>query len=355
MRGTLVTPIGRGPMAVAAGLNRALPDPDLLEHVRTHYRVGGVELTMDLGGSRSENLLVTTGSGMLVVRAYPATYTLDRLLAIQSVRRALNAHGVASPLALRALNGESWTRHDGRLVEVEEYVHHSARLDSWERLETALPVLARAHTVLRQLGVSPASRKSPLGNYPTTAEVLEWTSRARSRFEGGSSSATSTSFLRSSEGLAQRIRALEGSLGGALPAQVIHGNFWGNSVLFRSGRVVLVTGLDFLAERARVEDLALTLYLAFGDLSRDLPSDRNLRRLRRLVDLYDQSLEPKLTPLERRALPLALARLPFGIMSCIAQARSPEEAGRLTTSAGPGLAWSASIVDRLEPWQLALT
>ena len=61
------------------------------------------------------------------------------------------------------------------------------------------------------------------------------------------------------EELARLIDHTERSLP-SFPRQLVHGDYWDNNVLFRAGRIVLVADLDFMGERARIDDLALTLY-----------------------------------------------------------------------------------------------
>jgi Ser/Thr protein kinase RdoA (MazF antagonist) len=329
----------------------AHPSPSLLEHVRETYAVGGVELTMDLGGSRNHNLLVTTGSGMLVIRAYRTGISLDRLLSLQSVRRALSARGVPTAATLRTRSGELWSRHEGQVVEVEEYIEHSGRMDTWDRLDVGLPMLGRTHNLLRTLSPSPASKKSPIVNYPTAAEVQEWTPRALKRIEPWALRPEQLRLVQSAESLAQRLHEAEDPFRGRLPVQLVHGNFWGSSVLFRSGKVVLVTDFEFMAERPRIEDLALTLYFASSTLAKDPSTDRNLRRFRTLVDAYDAQLEERLTTAERHALPLAIARAPLAVMQIIAQSETTDEAQHLIQEMSADLTWAAALVADLERWQ----
>jgi Ser/Thr protein kinase RdoA (MazF antagonist) len=62
-------------------------------------------------------------------------------------------------------------------------------------------------------------------------------------------------------------RALElTGLVARLPHQLVHGDFWDNNVGFLGGRPVLVADFDFMGERARIDDLALTLWYARCDL-----------------------------------------------------------------------------------------
>jgi Ser/Thr protein kinase RdoA (MazF antagonist) len=355
MTGGPVLALAGVPMSAVVGVVRPIASQDLLEHVRKTYPVGGVELTMDLGGSRNLNLLLTTGTGMLVVRAYRHGMSLDRLLAIQSVRRALTAKGVPSSVAIRTRSGETWSRYEGQFIEVEEFVEHTARLDSWERLEIGLPVLGRTHSILRTQTVSPASKKPPVANYLGAAEVQEWTPRALLRVESLALGAEALRFVRGAESLGRRLYDAEGGFRGRVPVQLVHGNFWGANVLFRNGKVVLVTDFDFMGERPRIEDLALTLYYATSTLSDDPLSAASLRRLRALLDAYDAELDTPLTADERKALPLAFARAPLAAMQYIAQSETAAEAEHLIAGMTRDLAWATSVADDLARWQQAFS
>src|SRR5208282_6094910 len=199
--------VRRSPAFMSSVLRPVHPigSAELLEHVREAYSVGGVELTMDLGGSRNHSLLVTTGSGMLVIRVYRAGIPLDRLAAIQWVRRTLSGRGVPTSVAYRARSGELWSRYEGQIIEVEDYVEHSSQLDTWGRLEVALPILGRVHNILRTLSPSPASKKPVSVNYPTAAEVQEWTPRAMKRIESWPLLPDQIELVRSAEFLSRRL------------------------------------------------------------------------------------------------------------------------------------------------------
>jgi Ser/Thr protein kinase RdoA (MazF antagonist) len=107
---------------------------------------------------------------------------------------------------------------EGRLVEAEAYVDHDAVMDSWRRLEAGMALLAQVHNRLRDL------------------EVAELVTQA------------------------------EAGLVSGLARQPVHGDFWDNNVGFRGGRPVLVADFDFMGERARIDDLTLTLHCARCDL-----------------------------------------------------------------------------------------
>jgi Ser/Thr protein kinase RdoA (MazF antagonist) len=106
-------------------------------------------------------------------------------------------------------------------------------------------------------------------------------------------------------------RLAEAGLVSGLPRQLVHGDFWDNNVLFRHGRPVLLADFDFMGERARIDDLALTLWCAGAVLGAEGGLMEERARLRRLVASYDAALETPLSAAERAALPVAMARQPL--------------------------------------------
>lgn len=140
-----------------------------------------------------------------------------------------------------------------------------------------------------------------------------------------------------------------------LPRQLVHGDFWDNNVLFRDGQIVLVVDLDFMAERPRIDDLALTLYYTNSTFHGDQVSDDRVRRLRTLVDAYERGLDQPLSAAERAALPLALARAPLCFIAMIARVDSENGARRLAAEMTPDIAWALAIVRNLDRWQRGFT
>ena len=83
------------------------------------------------------------------------------------------------------------------------------------------------------------------------------------------------------------------------------------TVLFRHGLPVLLADFDFMGERARIDDLALTLHCARSDLEVGGAPVEERARLGRLVASYDAGLDLPLSESERAALPLAIACQPL--------------------------------------------
>jgi Ser/Thr protein kinase RdoA (MazF antagonist) len=133
------------------------------------------------------------------------------------------------------------------------------------------------------------------------------------------------------------------------------GVFWDNNVLFRRGRPVLLADFDFLGERARIDDLALTLWCARADLSSHTGPVEELARLRRLVASYAAALELPLSAAERAALPVAIARQPLSsIGGWVARLDDQAAARRHAASVAPELAAARQVMAELGRWQDAL-
>jgi len=333
---------------------RATPSARLLELLRERYGLAGAGETRDLGGSSSLNLLITSGSGRYVARVYRPHVSEPRLKAMQRVRRELTRGGVPCAEVVPTRDGEMWAKIDDRLVEVEPFVERDGDMDSWERLELGLPWLGRIHSLLRGVETSPEGRIPLFANHIEPSDTLESTLRGTGRVRGWGPSPGELRLIEAAEELAQRVADAEREIVASLPRQLVHGDFWDNNVFFRGGRVVLVTDLDFMGERARIDDLALTLYYTNSTFSEDPVSDDRIARLRRLVDAYDRGLDDPLSPIERAALPLALARQPlWWVGRWLALLDDEEQARRGLAAMSWDIEWALQIIRHAGRWQAA--
>jgi len=269
---------------------RATASPRLLGLLRERYGLDDAGEASDLGGSSCLNLRVSIGGSTCVARVYRPYVSAERLDAIQTVRRELARGGIPCAELIRTRDGKPWTEIDGRLVEMEAFVDRDGEMDSWERLEAGLPWLGRIHSVLRAVEVGTEGKTPRFANHVEPFDALDWTVRAARRVRAWGPSPAELRLMEEAEELARRLTEAERDITPALPRQLVHGDFWDNNVFFRQGRVVLVTDFDFMGERARIDDLALTLYY---------------------TNAYDRGLDEPLSPVERAALPLALARQPL--------------------------------------------
>jgi homoserine kinase type II len=333
---------------------RATPSPQLFELLCERYGLDSTDEARDLGGSSNLNLRVAAGGRRLVARVYRPYVSAARLDAIQWVRRELAQGGVPCAEVVPTREGEPWTVIDRRLVEVESFVESEEKMDSWERLELGLPWLGRLHSLLQGAEVSPEGGTPLFANHVEPFDALDWTRRGARRVRAWGPSPAELRLVEAAEELAQRVAEAERDVVASLPRQLVHGDFWDNNVFFREGRVVLVTDFDFMGERARIDDLALTLYFTNSTFSEDPVSDDRIRRLRRLVDAYDRGLDEPLTRVERAALPLALARQPlWWVGRWLALLDDEERARRGLPGMAGDVEWALQIMREAGRWQAA--
>ena len=191
-------------------------------------------------------------------------------------------------------------------------------------------------------------------NHIEATEALARTLRGTQRMRAWHPSALELELAENVEELARVVTQAERPFIERLPRQLVHGDFWDNNVLFRAGVVVLVTDFDFMGERARIDDLALTLYFTSLQYPEQPVSADQLVRLRQLIDAYDSGLADPLSSVERVALPLALARQPlWSIGGWVALLDDEETAREHARGTAWAVDWALGIVRELDRWQRA--
>ncbi|MBN2046227.1 MAG: phosphotransferase [Anaerolineaceae bacterium] len=334
---------------------RASADEALLNAAREAYGIEFGGETIDLGGSSSLNLCLTDVCDRWVLRVYRPYVSADRLEAIHQARRALTRGGVPCDAVVRTLDGRGWITHERRMVELEHFIESDAEMDDWETLALGMPVLARMHRILETVEVNEAGRHPMFANYIAPEQVVEQTARGTRRMRTWGANAEMQALADEADQLARRVFDLEQPLQSCLPGQLTHGDFWDNNIFLHGGEVVFVTDFDFMGERARVDDLALTLYFTCMDhLPQHPVSDAGLARLRGLLEAYDQGAECPLSALERRAMPIAIARQPlWSIGGWVAGLDDGDAARAHAAATAPEVYWALQLLDELERWQEA--
>jgi Ser/Thr protein kinase RdoA (MazF antagonist) len=81
------------------------------------------------------------------------------------------------------------------------------------------------------------------------------------------------------------------------PGQLVHGDFWDGNVYVRAEKLVAVADLDFMGNRPRVDDLALTLYFTDEEMQlahdADRPAEERIATLRPIVRAYAAALSTR--------------------------------------------------------------
>ncbi|WP_152362206.1 phosphotransferase enzyme family protein [Microlunatus speluncae] len=289
-----------------------LPGSDLLAaEVARAFGLPASSAWSDLGGSWTSNLrLDFPGRDSLVVRIHRGSTTAARLAAVQAARDVVAAAGVPTVRPLTTPDGEPFVAlRSGRLIEVEPWVRWNERMNTPILLERGFAVLGRVHDALRTASMPAAAATVDHANHLHSEEAAAATRRGAERLRDWHDVILTP--------LADRVvrhvdavTAAEEPLRDQQVRQLVHGDFWDNNVLFRDGELAAVIDFDFMANRPRIDDLALTLYFYLLEPGRDLPTAADRRQIRRFVDAYDAGTSLPLSPGERAALPLAIARQP---------------------------------------------
>lgn len=306
---------------------RAQLSPELLDALKQQYAIVPAEEPTDLGGSSNLNLLVHDGGRKLVVRVYRPSVSVARLTDIQNVRQGLAAAGFPCLAPLPSTHGKHWASIGPTLLEVEDYVETDGRMNTPDRVELGLRVLAEMHDVLRTLTASSASDAPPFVNYIAPERLAEACRRGVERIRSWGPTRDEARLADAAEVLAHAVTQTQGkSDQDSIARQLVHGDFWDNNVLYRGTKIVLIHDFDHMGRRARVEDVALTMY--FLNSERTADRGANMHRLRRMVDAYDAGLEEPLSAGERAEIPVAVARQPLWSIGAWIAELDDEQASR---------------------------
>ena len=315
-----------------AARRRAEISAGLIDTLHREYGIDKPAKPVDLGGSYNLNLLLR---GSLVARVYHGWMTARRLEALQRIRRYLNELGIPTAPMKTTLDGHGWCTFNGRLIEVEHFVSATETMDSQERLVAGISMLAKLHDTLRVTPFGPAAATTPIANHLPPASARDWAQRGLRIFDGCPLTGDESHYVAVVQQLADELHDAEAPFR-RLPQQLVHGDFWDNNVHFRDGEIVLIGDFDFVGLRARIDDLALTLFYANSELDRP-------DALRELADAYDAALQMQLSSVERVALPYAIARSPLAFIAHLAL-MEPNEARVELAQRGPQCARALAAV-----------
>lgn len=327
--------------------------PEVLTAVRDRYQLSWYGQAVDLGGSSNLNLHLPSEEGGYVVRVHRSWVSGARLTGIQRVRSDLERAGLPFLEPIPTVDGCGWVELDGQhLLEVEKYVS-GEDMALGHRLQVGMQMLARIHNELRRVDAGPAVGHAPTANHIEAAIALDSARRAAAAIRSWAASPEEEQIATMSEQLASELREAEGQYFELLPRQLVHGDFWDNNVRFRDLEIVGVLDLDFMEERPRVDDLALTLYYTNSTLASGHGASDAMAILASLVRAYDQALERPLTSAEKAALPFAVARTVLAFTRHLALRDTEGEQREVAQAWSSDLAWSLEMVRAAPMWQRA--
>jgi Ser/Thr protein kinase RdoA (MazF antagonist) len=329
-----------------------LTTESLVEEISGRYALGQPLRWRALGGSSTTNLRLDLPDGRsLVARLHGAGTSTGRLAALQAARHAAAAAGVPVVLSVPALDGRSYARlTGGLLVEVEPHVAHDDRMNRMPLLEQGMRVLGRLHDALRDADLPAEAAVAPHANALDPAEAVSAARRGQDRITGWGEPDLAAFAERAVRHL-DFVAAAEEPLRRAQQWQVVHGDFWDNNVLIHNGVVVAVIDFDFLGRRPRIDDLALTAFFFLLEPPLTLPSADDRDAIASMVAAYDRGTDQPLSPDERAALPLAIARQPAWSIGRHVVELDEEPARAHARAAMAELPVAEAIMAELPAWQ----
>jgi homoserine kinase type II len=336
--------------------DRAEFTKDLREILCDEYGFDKSAAYTDLGGSSSLNLLVETNQTQYVVRVYRPYITSNRVNDILRIRKALNKNGIPCSETYKNKNGQDWIAWNGRIVEVEHYIETDGIMENMERLKSALTLFGRMTSVLYGVENVSADTKHPhFANHIHFERITEMTEKGCERILSWNPTEHERDIIYLAKMLTEKVAHAGEKIYANLPKQLGHGDFWDNNVLFKGNEIVLITDLDFMGERRRIEDIALTMYFTYiseGYCKSEAMSPGRAVELKLLLNIYDSGLANKLTEAEKTALPIAIAlQALWGIGGWVVLL-DDENAARNHAS---GMMWEFEqckyIMDNLREWQ----
>jgi homoserine kinase type II len=310
----------------------------------------------DLGGSWTTNLrLDYADEPSLVVRIHRGSTSAARVSALQAARKVVAKAGIPTVVAIPAPDGSPYVAlGNGRLAELEACVRWNERMNTAARLEAGFSVLGRVHDALRAGPIPAAGRTVDHANHLHSEQAAAATRRGADRIRGWNDFVLT--------GLADRavrhveaVDAAEEPLRDRQVRQVVHGDFWDNNVLYLDGTLAAVIDFDFMAERPRIDDLALTVYFFLLEPGRALPTAADRGHVRRFVDAYDTGTSMPLSADERAALPLAVARQPAWSVGRWVNSLDEADARAHAAHVVGELPVAQAVLAELPLWQDALT
>ncbi len=333
---------------------RARPTPGLIAALCDGFGFDKLYAWRDLGGSSCLNLLMARKGARFVARVYRPYVTEARLTDIQGVRGLLKQWGIPCADVLPALSEAPYIRYQGRLIEAERYVVHDGNMDTLPRLERALPLLGRMTSALRRVsGLSQDGMRPLFSNHMPFEQIQSATRKGCERIRSWNPNAYELQLAEASLRLASCVQQAGGGLFEGLPRQLAHGDFWDNNVLFLGETVALVEDFDFMGERRRIDDIALTLYYARNYLKNaGIPESQHAAALKRLLNAYESGLDTPLAAGERAALPIAIASQPLWSIGGWIATLDSEHAARVHASDMLEYVEAAQrVLDHLAQWQ----
>ncbi|GAB3913567.1 hypothetical protein GCM10011575_20000 [Microlunatus endophyticus] len=334
--------------------DRLIVTDDLVDRIAARFGIGSLRRWSVLSSSWTTNLRLDADDRILVARLHQRWTNRDRLAAIQHVRRCARSAGLPTVTPIPAPDAATMiSLPEGTLVELESYVDWDRAMKTPDLLEAGFAELGRLHDLLRSLEPAIAASRAPRANHVPSARAAALTRLGADRIRGWNDPVLDKLADQVVDHI-EAVTAAERSWVADQVSQLVHGDFWDNNVLFAGDELAAVIDFDFMAERWRIDDLALPIWFYLLEPGHDLPDDEDRDVVRRLLDAYDSGTERPLSHGERLALPLAVARQPAWSVGRWVLQLEEEDARAHASSSVDELPIARTIMTDLSSWQAAL-
>ena len=294
---------------------RATLTEALVEAVVKRFELGKVSAFRDMGGAFNLNVRIHTFTGVYVVRVYRPWVSSERLACLHRVKRIMWDAGFPVPIPLGMVSGDEIGFYPNRWIEVEPWVEQDGVADTWSRYTDAFTMLGRLHRTMAAHVDTRTFVAPHVQNYALPETMLVWLEQSEKHIASLESTPETRDAVRILEETGTRLESINRwwhQIGRLLPQQPVHGDFGGDNILFREERIVALLDFDLMAIHERVFELAYSLYFMFRRFEYDVPpAERSWRRIGHMLTAYDSTADPPLTALERRSIPIQMARVPL--------------------------------------------
>ena len=227
------------------------------------------------------------------------------------------------------------------------------RCTRWPGCEPAWRCFGRIHALRQAFPAGPAAAAPRFANYVAAPGLVQAVAAGTRRIRAWRPTPAEARLADLADRLADTLARWDLACPVPIRRQLVHGDYWDDNVRFRGRQVALVTDFDFLGERPRTDDLALTLYYTSVDIA---DTTRDPAQLAELVGAYESGLGTRLSQDERAAIPRAMARQPlWSIAVWVALLDNQETARRHLVATGAELKWALQLTGRIAQVQDALT
>jgi Ser/Thr protein kinase RdoA (MazF antagonist) len=242
------------------------------------------------------------------------------------------------------------TIFEDKLLEVEKYIEKHDSMNTWSRIEIGVKTLAQIHNLLRNFGINKSGKHPLVSNHVEIEYALSWAMRGVKFIQSRNPRDKEKMFCEKTLRLADRISKTQRHLYEKLPRCLAHGDYWDNNVFMQNNQVYYVADFDFMGERARIDDIAYTIFaMTWNNYSK-----KNVDNIKKVLASYDQNLKSPLSSDEKKALPLILARTPLAFIGIIASLENEEAISNEIKSRGPAIDTATQFLNDLDFWQKEL-